>query len=85
MSTLVAGIAPASLPLIEATVNSVLYGVWRAWQLTRYLAKALSRIRVYLPREGTETNHFVSYELCLTCIDTYLPREGTETYKIKQF
>ena len=36
MSILVAGIAPASLPLIEATVNSVLYGVWQAWQLTRF-------------------------------------------------
>ena len=33
--TLVTGIAPASLPFTEATVNSVLYGVWRAWQLTR--------------------------------------------------
>ena len=43
MSILATGIAPASLPLFEATVNSVFYGVWRAWQLTRYLAKALSR------------------------------------------
>lgn len=40
---LVTGVAPASLPLIEATVNSVLYGFGRAWQLTRYLAKALAR------------------------------------------
>lgn len=46
---LVTGFAPASLPLIEATVNSVLYGVWRAWQLTRYLAKALSRCVCCVP------------------------------------
>lgn len=43
------GFAPASLPLIEATVHSVLYGVWRAWQLTRYLAKALSRCVCCVP------------------------------------
>lgn len=42
-SILVTRFALASLPQFEATVNSVLYGFWRAWQLTRYLAKALSR------------------------------------------
>ena len=47
--TLVAGFEPASLPFVEATVNSVLYGVWRAWQLTRYLAKALSRCVFHVP------------------------------------
>ena len=40
--TLARRFALPSLPLFEATVDSVLFGVWRAWQLTRYLAKALS-------------------------------------------
>lgn len=35
-SILVAGFAPASLPFFEANVHSFLYGVWRAWQLTRF-------------------------------------------------
>ena len=46
---LVTRFALASLPWTEATVNSVLYGFGRAWQLTRYLAKALARCVCCVP------------------------------------
>lgn len=73
-SILVTGVAPASLPLIEANVHSFLYGVWRAWQLTRYLAKALSRCVCWF--HHTSLNNF--YDIfdinnhlhCLHCLAT---------------
>lgn len=46
---LVTRFALASLPWTEATVNSVLYGFGRAWQLTRYLVKALARCVCCVP------------------------------------
>lgn len=60
---LVTGVAPASLPLIEATVNSVLYGVWRAWQLTRYLAKALSRCVCCVPPHKFSNNFYDNFDI----------------------
>ena len=42
----------------------------------------LTRIRTYLPREGTETFHNLILLSFFICIRTYLPREGTETIQV---
>ena len=58
-----AGFAPASLPFFEATVYSVLFGVWRAWQLTKCLAKALSLSVCCVPPHKFLNNFYDSFDI----------------------